>query len=82
MQKSPPADMPGRFYQVSLRMRSKSVRRKPAKHKKTPREKISQRRSIVLYGENKLEAKKRSSASEKGLQLRKVITAPVINYLP
>ena len=43
MQKSFPSVLPKRFYPLFLRMHNKSAQRKPAKHKKTLRDKISKR---------------------------------------
>ena len=48
---------PKKVYQVSLRRHSKSAQRKPAKHKKTSCDKISEGRSIALFEKNNLEAK-------------------------
>ena len=55
MQKSFPSVLPKRVYPVSLRMHKKSAERKPAKHKKTSRGKISKRGSTIVsktYGSN------------------------------
>ena len=48
MQKSFPSVLPKRVYLVSLRMHNKSAQRKPAKHKKTSRGKISKRGSTFV----------------------------------
>ena len=61
MQKSFPSVLPKRVNPVSLRMHIKSAQRKPAKHKKTSRGKISKRRSTFLSKTYNLEAKKRYS---------------------
>ena len=52
-------------YPVSMRMHSKSTQRKPAKHKKTSRDKISKRGSTIVPKKNNLEAKKKSSVVRK-----------------
>ena len=61
MQKSFPSVLPKRVYPVSLRMHNKSAQRKPAKHKKTSRGKISQQGSTVVSQTCNLEAKKKHS---------------------
>ena len=81
MQKSFPSVLPEGVYSVSLRVHNKSAQRKPAKHKKTSRGKISKRCSTIIFKTYNLEAKRDILASEKGLQLIKVITPPVINHL-
>ena len=84
MQKSFPSVLPKRVYPVSLRMHIKSAQGKPAKHKKTSRGKISKQSSTIVPKTYNLEAKKRHSGvilRERGLQLIKVITPPVINHL-
>ena len=81
MQKSFPSVLPKRVYPVSLRMHNKSAQRKPAKLKKTTRGKISKRGSTIGSEKYNLEAKKNILASEKSLQLIKVITPPIINHL-
>ena len=80
MQTSFPSVLPKRVYPVSLRMHNKSAQRKPAKHKKSSRGKISKIRVLSLKSTT---WKKRRDilASEKGLPLIKVITPPVINHL-
>ena len=50
-----------KFYPVSSRMHNKSAQRKPAKHKKTSRGKISKQGSAIASKTNNLEAKKRFS---------------------
>ena len=70
MQKSPSV-LTKRVYQVPVRMYSKSSQRKPAKHKKTSRDKISKRRSIALSERNHLEAKKRRSGIRKRVTTHK-----------
>ena len=67
MQKSFPSVLPGRVYPVSLRMYNKSAQRKPAKHKKTLRGKISNRRLTIVSKAYNLEAKKRYSVVRKRL---------------
>ena len=80
MQMSFPSVLPKRVYPVPLRMHKKSAQRKPAKHKKTSRDKISKRGSTIVSKTYNLEAKKRLGV-RKGLQLIKVITLPVIRHL-
>ena len=60
-QKSFPSVLPKRFYPVSLRMQSTSAQRKPAKHKKTSRDKIPKRCSNIVFETYNLEAKNRHS---------------------
>ena len=67
MQKSFPSVLPKSFYPVSLRMHNKSAQRKPAKHKKTTRDKISKRGSTIVSKTYNLEAKKRHSGVRKRL---------------
>ena len=50
-------------------MHNESAQRKPAKHKKTSRGKISQQRSTIVSKTNNLEAKKRHSG------VREMLTA-------
>ena len=59
MQKSLPSVLPKRVYLVYLRMHNKSAQGKPAKHKKTSRDKISMRGSTIVSKTYILEAKKR-----------------------
>ena len=65
MQKSVPSVLRKRVYPVSLRMHIKSARRKPPKHKKTSRRKISKRSSTTVSITFNLEAKKRHSGVRK-----------------
>ncbi len=65
MRKSFPSILPKRVYPVSLRMHNKSAQRKPAKHKKTSRGKISKRGSSIVPITYNLEAKKRHSGVRK-----------------
>ena len=83
MQKSFPSVLPKRVYRVSLRMHNKSAQRKPAKHKKTSRGKVSKRSSTFVSWKKRTTWKQRRIilASEKSLQLIKAITPPVINNL-
>ena len=64
-QKSFPSVLPKRVYPVSLRMHNKSAQRKPAKHKKTPRGKISKRGATIVSKTYNLEAKRRHSSVRK-----------------
>ena len=66
MQKSFPSVLPKRVYPVSLRMHNKSAQRKPAKHEKTSRGKVSKRGSTIVSKTYNLEAKKRHSGVRKG----------------
>ena len=70
MQKSCLSVLPKRVCPVSLRMYNKSAQRKPAKHKKTSRDKISKRGSTIVSETYNLEAEKRHSG------VRKRLTAP------
>ena len=81
MQKSLSSFLPKRVYPVSMRMHSKSTQRKLANHKKTSRGKVSRRSKVTIAKKNNLEAKKKRSVVQKGLQLIAVITPPVINHL-
>ena len=65
MEKSFPSVLPERVYPVSLRMHNKSAQRKPAKHKKTSRGKISNRGSTIVSKPYNQEAKKRHSVVRK-----------------
>ena len=65
MRKSFPSVLPKRVYPVSLRMHNKSAQRKPAKHTKTSRGKISKRNSTIVSKTYNLEAKKRHSGVRK-----------------
>ena len=58
-QKSFPSVLPKRVYPGSLRMHNKSAQRKPAKHKRTSRGKISKQGSTIVSKTYKLEAKTR-----------------------
>ena len=71
MQKSFPSDLPKRVYPVSLRMHNKFAQRKPAKHKKTTRDKSSKRGSTIVSKTYNLEAKKRHSGVRKRLTANK-----------
>ena len=57
-QKSFPSLLSKRVYPVSSRMHNKSAQRKPAKHKKTSRDKISKRGSTIVSETYTLEEKK------------------------
>ena len=59
MQKSFPSVSPKKVYAVSLRIHNKSAQRKPAKHKKLSRGKISNQGSTIVSKTYSLEAKKR-----------------------
>ena len=65
MQRSFPSVLPKRVYPVSLQMHKKSAQRKPAKHKKTSRGKISKPGSTIVSKTYNLEAKKRHSIVRK-----------------
>ena len=67
MQKSFPSVLLKRVYPVSLRMHNKSAQRKPEKHKKTSRHKISMRGSINVSITYNWEAKKGHSGVRKRL---------------
>ena len=65
MQKSFPSVLPKRVCRVSLRMHNKSAQRKPAKHKKTSRGKISKRALTIVSKAYNLEVKKRHAGVRK-----------------
>ena len=65
MQKSFLSVLPKRFYPVSLPMHNRSAQRKPAKHRKTSRGKLSKRGPTIVSKAYKLEAKKRHSGVRK-----------------
>ena len=69
MQKSFPSVLPKKVYPVSLRMH-KSAQRKPAKHKKTSRGKISRRGLTIVSKKYDLEAKNRHSVVPKSVTAR------------
>ena len=79
MQKLFHSVLPKNVYQVPLRMNGKSSQRKPVKHKKTAYDKIWKRNLIVLSRRNHLESLGTWDvlASEKVLQLMKVINPPI-----
>ena len=52
MQKPFPSVLSKRVYAASLRVNSESPQKKPAKPKKSSREKFSKQRSIVLFNKN------------------------------
>ena len=81
MQKSFPSVLPKRVYPVSLRMHNKLPQRKPATHKKTSRGKFSKQGSTIVSKTYNLKQRRDILASEKSLQLIKVITPPIINHL-
>ena len=81
MKKSFPSVLPKRVYTVSLRMHIKSAQKETYKAQKKSCGKNSERSSTIVSTTYNLEAKKRHSASEKSLQLIKVITPHVINHL-
>ena len=80
-QKSFPSVLPKRVYPVSLRMHSKSAQRKPAKHKKHHVTKIQGEVPLLSLKRTTWKQRRDILASERGLQLIKVITPPVINHL-
>ena len=80
-QKSFPSVLTKRVHPVSLRMHNKSAQRKPAKHKKTSRDRISKRGSTIVSKMYNLEAEKRLSGVRKRVTAHKVITPPVIYHL-
>ena len=61
LQKSIPSVLLKKLYPVSLRMHNKSAQRKPAKHRKTSRGKISKRSSTIVSETYNSEANKRQS---------------------
>ena len=81
MEKLFPSVKSKRILPVSLRVHNKPSRRKPAKHKKASRDIISNRNLIVLTQKSYWKQSWFVLASEKELQLIKVITPYVINRL-
>ena len=82
MQKFFPSVFPKRVHQVPLRMYSKSAQKKPSKHKKIHL--ATKLQNDVRLGSLKRitwKQKRDVLASERGLQLIKVITPPVIKQL-
>ena len=65
MQKAFPSVLPKIFYQVSDCMINKSAQKKPARHKKTSRDKNSERNSSAFFKKNNLETKKGPGIREK-----------------
>ena len=70
MQKSFPSVLLKRFEPVSLRMHNKSAQRKPPKHKKTSRGKISKQGATFVSKTHNLEANKRHSGVRKKVTAR------------
>ena len=62
-------------------MHNKSAQRKPAKHKKTSRGKFSKRGSTIVSKRTTWKQRRDILASERALQLIKVLTPPAINHL-
>ena len=67
LQKSIPSTLPNRVFPVSLQMHIKPAQRKPSKHKKTSRGRISKQKSTIVSKTYNLEAKKRYSGVRKRL---------------
>ena len=67
MQKPLSSVLPKRDYPVSMRMHSKSTRKKLANHKKTSRGKVSRRSLVTIAKKNNLEAKKKRSVVRKSI---------------
>ena len=67
MQKPSPSVLPKRVHRVSLRMHNESAQRKPARHKRKSRGKISKRGSTIVSKTYNSEAKKRRSGVKKRL---------------
>ena len=65
LQNSFPSVLPKRVYPVSLRMHNKSAQRKPAKHEKTSRGKISKRSLTIVSKTYNMEEKKRHFSVQK-----------------
>ena len=82
LQKSFPSVLPKRIFPVSLRMHIKSAQRKPGKQKKSSHGKIPRWASkIVSKTCTTWKQRREIPASERGLQLIKVVFPPVINHL-
>ena len=75
MHTSFPSVLPKGVYAVSLRMHSKFSQTKPAKHKKTSRDKITKRFYSVFSKKNHLEENRRRSG------IRKNVATHKSNYL-
>ena len=67
MQKSLSSVLPKRVYPVSMRMHSKSAKRKLANHEKTSRGKVSRQSLATIAKKNNLEAKKKRSVVRKSI---------------
>ena len=81
MQKSFPSVLSKRVHPVSLRMHNESAQRKPAKHKKTSRDKISSEIRLLFLKRTTWKRRRDILASERGLQLIKVFTPAVTNQM-
>ena len=81
MQKPLSSDLPKRVYRVSMRMHSKSTKKKLASHKKTSHGKVSRRSLVAIAKKHNLEAKKKRSIARKRISTNSVFTPPVINHL-
>ena len=81
MQNFFPSLLSQRVNQVPLRMYGKFSKRKPAKHEKTSRDKISKRCSVTVFKRITWNQSRDVLTSEEGLHLIRVNTPPVINRL-
>ena len=81
MQKSFPSVLPTRVYPLSLQMHENSAQRKPAKHKKTSVVKFQSKARLLSVKRTTSKQRRDILASERGLQLIKIITPPVVNHL-
>ena len=73
--------LPKRDCPVSMRMHNKSAQKKPVKHKKTSRGKVSKGNSTTVSKTYDLEAKRRHSGIRKRHSSIKLLLLPVINHL-
>ena len=81
MQKPFSSVLPKRVYLVSLRMLNKSAQRKPAKHRKHHMAKFQSEVRLLSPKHTAWKQRREILASERRLQLFKVITPPVIKQL-
>ena len=80
-QKSFRSVLPKRFYPVLLRMHNKSAQRKAAKHKKHHVANFQSEVGLLSLKRTTWKQRRDILASERELQLTKIITPPVINHL-
>ena len=81
MQKSFSSVLPKRVYPFFMRMHSKSTLGKLANHKKASSGNVSRGSLVTIAKKNNFKQRRNVLSSEKGLQLRAVITPPAIDHL-